>query len=281
MFTQVWNKCHASVCQLNFLNARGVSVDILTGFKVKDYLVTSHSAFTVEKAQKVEITFVGADANTVSASMRIPYAEFNKEHRIGVLNNNGHYAVYHIDFPEFQAIPSLELSEHRNFSIGSQIASLAFCCGSTSLCLRTGYISSFNTNNEGVRFIQFDGHSSYGNSGAPLIDPKTFRVIGIISRRNTPAANSYRQLIDIITSNLNELKKVQTSVKFGEIEPIQVLIANQNQLKLLATNIYKYSMTSNSQAVMLDRIISFFNENAVRQTERVSSSEEELDIFHA
>ena len=104
MYTQVWKNCHASVCQLSFINARGVCVDTLTGFKVKNYLITSHNAFTMDKAQLVEIAFVGEDANTVTASMRIPYAEFNNEHRIGVLNNNGYYAVYDIDFQEFQKI---------------------------------------------------------------------------------------------------------------------------------------------------------------------------------
>jgi hypothetical protein len=279
MYSQVWKTCHPSVCQLNFINERGVSVDVLTGFKVKNYLVTSQYAFCVEKAHKVEITFVGADANTVTASMRIPYAEFNKEHRVGVFNSNGHYAIFNIDLHEFDKIPGLNLCERRNFSIGSQVASLSFNCGSSNLFLKTGFISSINTNPEGMRFIQVDGQLCYGNSGAPLIDPKTFEVIGIVSRRNTPAANSYRQLMEIITANLNELKKVQTAVKFGEIDPFQVLIANQNQLKLLATNIYKYSVSSTSQAVTLDRIISFFNEDAIRQDVSVFSSEEESDIY--
>jgi hypothetical protein len=279
MFNKVWNTCHASVCHLNFINERGASVDTLTGFKVNKFLVTSQHAFYVEKAHKVEISFVDSDANTVTATMRIPYTEFIKEHRIGVFNSNGHYAIFNIDLPDFENIPGLLMSESQNFSIGSQVAVLAFSGGCSNLSLTTGIISSMIVNSQGIRLIQFDGNTCFGNSGAPLIDPSTLKVIGIVSRRSTPASNAYQQLMGIISTNLDELRKVESKVKYGEIDPIQVLIANQNQLKHLATNIYKYSVTSNSQAVTLDRIISFFNEGVSYQPNGEIHSEEEVDLY--
>jgi S1-C subfamily serine protease len=278
MLTKVWGSCHASVCQLSFLNERGVVIDSLTGFKVKNFLVSSQHAFCVEKAHKVELTFVDADANTVTASMRIPYAEFIKDFRIGVSGNIGHYAVFSIDLPEFENIPSLNLSERRNFVIGSNVVALSFTSGYSNLSLQTGIVSSIYTNKDGVRFIQFDGHVSYGNSGAPLIDPITHEVVGIITRRNSPTAKAYNQLMEIITSNLNELRKVESSIKFGEIDPIQVLIANQNQLKHLANIIYKHTSNAISHAVMLDSIISFFNHDAILQEKSVNT-DEELNLY--
>lgn len=253
-------------------------MDSLTGFKVKNFLVTSQHAFCIERVQKVEISFVDSDANTVTASIRIPYSEFINEHRIGVVNTTGHYAVFNIDLPEFKSIPGLEMSDEDIFSIGSQVVSLGFNGGCSNLSLTTGVISSMVVNSKGVRFINFDGHTSYGNSGAPLIDPITLNVIGIVSRRFTPAAQAYKQLLEIISTNLEELKKVEGKVKFGDIDPIQVLIANQNQFKHLATSIYKHSISSNSQAVTLDKIISLFHENSVFQhkEERLS---EEVDLF--
>lgn len=278
MFKHIWNSCHASVCHLNFLNERGVSVDCLTGFKVNKSLVTSQQAFYVEKAHKVEITFVGKDANTITASMRIPYTEFINEHRIGFVNSNGHYAIFNIDLPEFEDIPSLKLSERMNFAIGSQVAVIAFINGYSNLGLSTGIVSSMYTNPEGVRFVQFDCQTGYGNSGAPLIDPETMEVIGIVSRRSTPAAKAYRQLLDIVGTNIDQLRQVGSVIKFGDVDPIQVLVANQNQLKHLANNIYKNSVTSSSQAVTLDRVISFFSENAVHKAP-TEESEHEMDYF--
>ena len=104
MFSSLWKSCHASVCQLSFLNERGITVDSLTGFKVNNCLITSQHAFCVDKAFKVEIVFVDADANTITAAMRIPYAEFINEMRIGVVDSSGHYAVFNINLPDFQTI---------------------------------------------------------------------------------------------------------------------------------------------------------------------------------
>ncbi len=263
MLTNVWKSCYASVCQLNFLNERGVCIDSLSGFKVGNYLVTSQQAFCIVNAHKVQISFVESDANTVSASMKIPYAEFTKELRIGVVQDSGHYAIFSIDFPEFKNIPSLTLSEQRSFSIGLSVASLGFASGYSNLSLKSGIIASVFADSNGIRFLQFDGQVAYGNSGSPIVNPNTMEVVGIVSRRSTPASNAYHQLKDIITTNLEELKRTEAIVKFGDIDPIQVLIANQNQLKLLANVIYRHSSTSISQAVMLDGIISFFNNNAV------------------
>ncbi len=278
MYSSLWKSCHASVCQIKFLNERGITVDSLTGFKVNNYLITSQHAFCIEKAFKVDITFVDSDANTITASMRIPYAEFIKEMRIGVVNSLGHYAVFNINLPEFKAIPSLRLSPQRNFTIGSSVAALSFNHGYSNLSLKTGTISSVFANNEGVRFIQYDGMVNYGNSGSPLIDPKTLEVIGIISRRNTPSANAYNQLMEIISSNLVELKKVEASVRFGDIDPIQVLIANQNQLKQLAKIIYKHTASGIANAVMLDSILSFFNNDTLPENNEYRT-EEELDFY--
>ncbi|MFO8022030.1 MAG: serine protease [Perlabentimonas sp.] len=261
MFSNVWKSAFASVCQLKFINERGVTIDSLTGFKVNKHLVTSQHAFCVKRAHKVEIRFVDADANTVTASTKIPYVEFIKEHRIGVAEDTGHYAIFDIDLQEFENIPSLKLSERHNFNIGSQVAFLAYSCDYSNLAIKTGILSSVYSNAEGLRFIQFDGPVGSGNSGAPLIDPKTNEVLGIVTRRNTPAATVHEQLMQIVSDNLVELKKVESSVKFGDIDPIQVLIANQNQLKHLAKIIYRHSTHSVSHAVTLDRIISFFSHN--------------------
>lgn len=277
MLSQVWKSCHGSVCSLNFQNERGVSIDTLSGFKVNQSLVTTDYAFYIPKAKKVEISFVDEDANTVVASMKIPYQEFINDLRIGVFDNHTGYSIFKLDFPDFRDIPSLKLSERRKFQIGHGVAMLAFSSSCLNLSLRSGIISSFFTTQEGNRFFQFDGLSCLGNSGGPIIDPENMQVIGIVSRRNTPASRSYKQLVDIITANIDELSKIQGVVKYGDVDPIQVLIANQNQVKQLANNIFRYAAFGTTQVVMLDQILSYFNENAATEynKERVK---QEFDI---
>ncbi len=277
MLSQVWKSCHSSVCSLNFQNERGVSIDTLSGFKVNQSLVTTDFAFYIPKAKKVEISFVDEDANTVVASMRIPYHEFINELKIGVFDNQTGYSIFKLDFPDFREIPGLKLSERRNFQIGSEVAMLAYSSNCPNLSLRSGIISSFFTNSIGNRFFQFDGLSCLGNSGGPIIDPENMQVIGIVSRRNTPASHSYKQLVDIISTNIDELSKIQGVVKYGNVDPIQVLIANQNQVKQLAHNLYRYTALGTTHVVMLDQILSYFNESATLEYsyERVK---QEFDI---
>lgn len=263
MLTNVWKNCHASICSLNFINERGITIDSLTGFKVNNSLVTSEQAFYIPKAKKVEIRFVDEDANTETASMKIDYKEFINDLKIGFANNKADYAIFNIDFPDFQALPSLSLCEGRHFPIGQQLAILGYNGGCPNLSIKTAIISSAYSNSNGVRFLQIDGLTCYGNSGAPVIDPETMQVVAIVSRRNTPAAKSYQQLQDIISANLEELRKIEGNLKMGDLDPIQILIANQNQIKLLAGNIYKYVAMGVSQAVMLDQIITYFNEQAI------------------
>ncbi len=259
MFNTLWNTCYSAVCQLRFLNERGILVDSLTGFKVNKSLITSNFAFNVHKAYKVEIRFVGSDANTSTVSAKIPYSELIHEMRVGVYNNEGNYAIFNIDLPEFSDVPSLKLSSTKNYSIGSSVATLSFNHGAANLGLKTGILSSVYTNTEGQRFLQYDGMLVNGNSGAPLIDVNTFEVIGISCRRNTPLVKAYNQLMDIISENVSELKKVKEIVKYSNIDPIQVLIANQNQLRQLAKMIYKHSSCGIANAVTLDNILSYFN----------------------
>lgn len=267
MLTKVWKSCYASVCSLNFINERGVVIDTLTGFKVNNSLVTSEQAFYVPKAKKVEIRFVDEDANTVTASMRIDYAEFVSDLRIGFTNNQSDYAIFNLDFPEFKDIPGLSLCERRHYPIGMQVAMLSFGCGCQNLSIKNALVSSAFANSNGLRYIQIDGLTSCGNSGAPVIDPNTMQVIAIVSRGNTTAAKSFQQLQEIIASNLEQLKRVEGSVKVSDIDPVQVLIANQNQLKLLVNSIYKYVPMGSSQAIMLDQIITYFNEKSIENQE--------------
>jgi len=150
---------------------------------------------------------------------------------------------------------------------------LSFNCGCSNLSIKSALVSSAFANSNGLRYIQLDGLTSYGNSGSPVIDTNSMEVIAIVSRRNTPAAKSYQQLQEIIASNLDELRKISGTVKMGDIDPVQVLIANQNQLKLLVNSIYKYVPMGASQAIMLDQIITYFNEKSIEDQVSISSME--------
>lgn len=263
MLTDIWKHCHASVCKLSFINERGVTIDSLTGFKVKDSLITSEFAFYIPKAKEVNIRFVGADANTVTASINIDYAEFLTDLKIGYTNNNADYAIFNLNFSEFAEIPSLSLCLNNDFSIGNRVAILGYADESCNLSLKAATISSFTKNSKGISYMILDGLSSVGNSGAPVIDPFTMQVVSIVSKRSSSASKEYRKIHDIISANLEVLRKIKANVKMGSYDPIQIIIANQNQIKSLATSLYKHTASGTTQAILLDHIITYFNEKAI------------------
>lgn len=274
MLSRIWELSHASVCKLSFINERGVIIDSLTGFKVNNSLITSEFAFYITKAKEVNIRFVGADANTVCASINIDYNEFITDLKIGYSNNNADYAIFKIDFPEFKAIPSLNLSLSKKFCIGKQVAILGYNCDNNNLSLKAATISSFTKNSKGINYMVIDGLSSVGNSGSPVIDIETNQVVAIISKRSSSAATEYKKIHDVIASNLNELKQIKGSMNLGGIDPIQIIIANQNQIKLLANNLYKHTASSTTHAILLDNIISYFNDKAIVEQFSIENKKE-------
>lgn len=263
MLSNVWRNCHASVCKLSFINERGLSIDSLTGFKVNNTLITSEYAFYIPKAEVVNIRFVSQDANSESVSISINYKEFITDLKVGYANNNADYAIFKLDFPELSGIPGLNLCLENNFEIGTSVAMLGYASDCNNLSLKSATISSFTKNSKGINYMVLDGVSLIGNSGSPVIDPETMQVVAIVSKRSSAATKEYKKIHDTITANLSELKKIEGNVKLGAIDPIQMIIANQNQIKLLATNLYKHTANGTTQAILLDHIIGYFNEKAI------------------
>ncbi len=180
----------------------------------------------------------------------------------------------------FKVNSSLITSEYAFYINNAQKVEISFVEGDANTptaTMRIGaVISSAFSSKNGIRCLELDGLTCFGNSGSPVIDPDSMQVIAIISRRSTPAFKSYMELNRCIVSNIEELRKLEGKLKIDTIDPVQVLIANQNQIRLLASNLYKYTATGSSKAIMLDRILSYFNEQAITEQAQISSLEQKV-----
>ena len=108
-----------------------------------------------------------------------------------------------------------------------------------NLSLKSGIISSFFKSKDDKRSIQFDAVIKHSNSGSPLIDVESGKVIGVVGHRLAAISKSYEDFKRIINENLRLLKKSEGMMNILEIDPIQVLIANQNQLKQVSKDFYR------------------------------------------
>lgn len=261
MYKPVWNKCQNSVCQLSFYSSAGIKLLSMTGFKVNDhFLITDDYLFKIYKAVKVKISFVNSDGYTENASIEIPMNELKKRIIKGIDKEKTSFAAINMDFEEFANIPSLKLSTNKTIEIGQSIAVLGYQLDQENLSIKTGIVSSAFKHDNGLKYLQVDSNIKQGNSGSPLINAETGEVIGIIGHKLASITQSHKRMKQIINNNLAILKKSQGKFNVEEIDPIQVLIANQNQIKYITNEIYKTATMSIGYALDISYVHDLFEE---------------------
>ncbi len=263
MYRDIWTKCNQSVAAINFIDENGIEIGYFSGFKISRYLITDAGFQELKRAQVAVIKFMSDDGFTVKASKKFPYAELLNR----VINKHDktadQFAVIDIDFEEFAEIQSLYFEINREPEIGMGLALLGYQFDQPNLTIKAGVLSSVLHFPEERKYLQFDGHIKKGNAGSPLIDITTGNVVGIIGFKLSRAVKTYNQLKSIINSNIDLLKKAEGEFNISEVDPIQVLIVNQNQIKQLAGEIYKSASLSSSYALSSWNIYNFFKRNRI------------------
>jgi len=260
MYKTVWSKCHNSVCQLSFFSSEGIKLLSMTGFKANDsFLITDEYLFKIYKADTVKISFIGSDGYSEIASKVIAMSELKERILKSIHSNKTAFAAIQIDFDEFKDIPSLKLSKNKNLTVGQDIAILGYQLEKNNLAIKTGILSSTFIDND-LRYLQVDSSIKQGNSGSPIVDVETGEVIGIIGYKLASVTQSHKRMKQIINNNLAILKKSQGKFNVEEIDPIQVLIANQNQIKYISNEIYRTATMSTGYGLDISYVNDLFEE---------------------
>ena len=262
MYHTVWKRCQNAVCQLNFYSSSGIKIISMTGFKVNDhFLITDDYIYKIYKASEVCIRFIKDDGFTEKASVKIPMSELKQRIIRNFENKRIPFAAINIDFDEFKKIKSLKLKQpSEEINIGQPIALLGYQLDRENLAIKQGIISSVFFDTNGLRYLQIDSSIKQGNSGCPVIDAETCEVIGIIGHRLATVTQSHKRIKQIINNNLAILKKSQGKFNVEDIDPIQVLIANQNQIKHISNEIYKTANMSIGNALDIKYVHDLFEE---------------------
>jgi hypothetical protein len=144
------------------------------------------------------------------------------------------------------------------------------------MALKTGFVSSNHVNDKGLSFIQYDGTIKPGNSGAPLIDAGG-TVLGVVMNKELAISKSYRELTRIIDSNLKVLKEVEGKMKLYDVDPFQVLIASQNQIKHISREFFLNATVKMGLALEMNHIIEYLDGGGIVDFETDQSSQSESD----
>lgn len=244
MYKNVWDFCYRSVCSICFYTESGIKLNTLTGFKLENYLVTEELIYSIKSCHEVIVQFYENNGYTQTHSIRIPFDELkNRLNRVAEYENEG-YALIATDGWALEQVPSLVPELHAPTRIGMSIAILGFHEDQNNMSLKIGTVSSFVKMENGKQYIQFEASIKQGNSGSPLINVETGNVIGVVGYRLSSVVKAYEAFKNIIDENLRLLKKSEGKMNIMDIDPIQVLIANQNQLKQISKEMYKTSVIS-------------------------------------
>jgi hypothetical protein len=238
MYRTVWENCKSSVCAIDFLSKAGTKITTFTGFKAKSYLVTDDVIDKLDKPAEVHLRFT-EDGFSQVLSLRMPFKDFlARKVKINGRPNPG-FVLFDIDLQEFREIPALKCSKKVDHRIGQPIAVLGYQLEQENLAIKSGIISSLIRPANGINTIQVDCTIQQGNAGSPLIDAESLEVIGVIGHQLASVARAYRDLMSIMNTNLKVLKEAEGKINMEDIDPIQVLIVNQNQIKHMATAFFK------------------------------------------
>ena len=142
------------------------------------------------------------------------------------------------------------------------------------MAIKSGIISSYFMHSDGFNTIQVDCTIKQGNAGSPLICAERLEVIGVIGHRLASIARSYKEMMRIINTNLSVLKEAEGKINMEDIDPIQVLIANQSQIKHMATEFFKTTNMRVGFAAELCNLSDYYPD----QEEDISSIDMEINV---
>lgn len=244
MYRNVWDFCYRSVCSICFFSESGIKINTLTGFRIENYIVTEESIYKIRNCHEVIIQFFESNGYTISHSLKFNFEELKARiNRVAEIENEG-FALISTDNLMLDHVPSLipELSMENR--VGMSIAMIGFHEDQSNMSLKVGTVSSFVKMDNGKRYIQFEAAIKQGNSGSPIINIENGKVIGVAGYRLSTFSKAYDSFKSIIDENLRILKKSEGKMNIMDIDPIQVLIANQNQLKQISREFYKTAAMS-------------------------------------
>ncbi len=239
MYKSLWKELHAAVCSINFFSDNGIKLTALTGFKISNYIITDESVYKILKCDEVVFQFMQEDGLTPKLTIKMSFCAFlERINRLAEFEDEG-YALIELDQIDTSDIPGMDIELQKDYCIGQHIIMIGYQADQDNLSLKNGIISSFFKSKNDKSTIQFDVVIKHGNSGSPLINAESGKVIGVVGHRLATISKSYEDFKKIIDENLRLLKKSEGMMNILEIDPIQVLIANQNQMKQVSKDFYR------------------------------------------
>ncbi|MGC9341721.1 MAG: S1 family peptidase [Bacteroidales bacterium] len=262
MYQQHWKKFHKAVCSINFYGKTNSKILALTGFRVGDQIITDDQTYNPKEATEIKIRFYDEDGFKIFREFVYSWNEFKSLLPPKSEFENLGIAMFSLKDEDLDGTSSLELCNSCNAAIGKEAFTISYQYDQNNLALKSALISSNYINERKLSYIQFDGTVRPGISGSPLIDYEGGKVLGIVTNKEHKIVKSYREIINNIDQNLSTLETVKGKWFVDDVDPIQVLIVNQNQLKHFSREFFSNFAIKNGYALDINHLREYLEGNS-------------------
>ncbi len=250
----IWEGYHKAVCSINFFGSSGCKIFGISGFKHANKIITDDYAYNLKEVKEIVIHFYEKDGNKVFREIKYDSNEFKRLLPDKKQFSRFGFSYIRVGKKKLAGLPELEFCRKCEPTIGLKAVSIAYHFDTNNLSLKPALISSYVTRREGVDFIQYDGMVMPGSSGAPLLDLSNGKVIGILANKELHVVKVYREMQKTADNNLDILEKVKGKWTFDDVDPIQVMIVNQNQMKHMAKEFFGSFAIRSGYAIQINYI---------------------------
>ncbi len=158
-------------------------------------------------------------------------------------------------------IKKLEFLIDNTVYIGQKVCILGYPFGKKNLSINRGIVSSIYKKC-GVKIFQIDGIINNGNSGGPLVDLETGKVIGIITRKEDGLNELFKQLKEQIKMNSESLRNAVNAgvtISIGNIDFAKALFVSFDNSVNLVKQIERSTNVGIGYAFSLNKVIESLN----------------------
>lgn len=234
------NKLKSGIVKITFYK-NGTRVGSGSGFLCRGRLISNNHVFFGSNKEPLSGVIVGIRFGDMSLSqddvLKIPYEQFMDKLESGSTEENFDYAIFNIESSvDFKTRYQFELEDNGEIREGFKILIMGYPFGESNITSHIGYVSSLYNNGK-LDVIQLDASTNNGNSGGPVIDLETLKVVGIVTRKQTGLAEQFDELIKSFDTNLGALSRISGTMSLGGINIVDVFKVTQTQMKIISLNI--------------------------------------------
>jgi len=223
--TELIEKCRSGIAQISLENDRKC-IGSGSAFLVDGGLVTNSHNLRRITFDTLVIRFENDISNNSSNEIRLSSQDCMDAIVAESSEDEKDFVYINLSEPAFNGRHIFELSDLSSLSVGEQVVFMGYPFSSPHLTAHLGYVSSLHQSN-GVEIIQIDGSVNSGNSGGPLLDLKTGKVVGIVTRAETGLLKEqFDRLLQALKNNIGALESPPI-ISIGGIDPIRAIRASQ------------------------------------------------------